>query len=381
MGRRVDAVAQASKQGYLFVFDRVTGKSLFPIEERPVPASDVPGEHAAPTQPVPLKPAPFARQELTAALLTNRTPQAHAQALAEFAKLRSGGLFQPLTTGRQTVVFPGFDGGAEWGGPAVDRKRGVLYINSNDIAWTGGLTAAPPVGTVDLGASIYVEQCSSCHGVDRQGAPPDFPNIQDIGSRLLDWEISRLIAGGKGRMPGYPQLAGSAMQALVDHLRGGGSSLREPTLATNAAARPRYTFTGYRKLLDAEGYPAVAPPWGTLNAIDLNSGEYLWKVPLGRYPALAQTGASDTGTENYGGPLVTAGALVFIGATVYDRKFRAFDSHTGKILWEADLPYAGVATPITYQIGNKQYIVIATSGQRDTKGPQGSAYIAFALRP
>jgi quinoprotein glucose dehydrogenase len=187
-----------------------------------------------------------------------------------------------------------------------------------------------------------------------------------------------VIVGGKGRMPGFPQLSGAPTQAPVDFLRGA-SGVGELPAASESVGRPTYAFTGYRKFLDIDGYPAVQPPWGTLNAIDLNSGEYLWKVPLGRYPALTQAGKPDTGTKNYGGSAVTAGGLLFIGATIYDRKIRAFNSSNGSILWEGDLPYAGVATPITYLKNGRQYVVIATSGQRDAIGPRGSGYVAFAL--
>jgi quinoprotein glucose dehydrogenase len=140
-----------------------------------------------------------------------------------------------------------------------------------------------------------------------------------------------------------------------------------------------YRFTGYNKFLDPDGYPAVAPPWGTLNAIDLNTGEYLWKIPLGEYPELAAQGIAATGSENYGGPIVTASGLLFIGATVFDRKIRALDARTGELLWQAELPFAGTATPVTYMVDGKQYVVIATSNQRNRNAPQGSAYVAFVL--
>ena len=152
--------------------------------------------------------------------------------------------------------------------------------------------------------------------------------------------------------------------------------------AESAAERktaPDYVFTGYRKFLDPEGYPAFQPPWGTLNAIDLKTGKYLWKINLGEFPELAAKGMKDTGSENYGGPIVTAGGVLFIGATVHDRKFRAFDTATGKLLWEAELPYGGVATPATYMVEGRQFVVIAASGARDAKTPQGGAYVAFAL--
>lgn len=187
-------------------------------------------------------------------------------------------------------------------------------------------------------------------------------------------------------MPGFPQFTIAEVQALVAFLGASGDTRGVPEAAPVALPartldfkKPDYLFTGYKKWLDPDGYPAVAPPWGTLNAIDLNTGEYLWRIPFGEYPQLSAQGIAPTGTENYGGPIVTAGGLVFIGATVYDRKFRAFDARNGLVLWDADLPFAGVATPITYMIGGRQYVVIACSGGRDPKGPQGASYVAFAL--
>lgn len=384
-GRLVDAVAQGTKQGLLFLLDRTTGAPLFPVEERPVPQSDVPGEMTSPTQPFPVLPAPLARQSLTADMLTRRTPEAHAAAQARFAEFISKGPYTPLSVGRQTVVFPGFDGGMEWGGPAVDPRRGILYVNVNDVAWTGGLAEALPAAAAGRGGEIYQQNCAGCHGLDRKGSPPDFPDLSAVFSRLFEHEVARTITQGKGRMPGFPQLAGADMQGLLAYLRGAPSGVeREVSAPAGAASAPnaskaRYVFTGYRKFLDADGYPAVAPPWGTLNAVDMNSGAVLWKVPLGEYPELAAKGMADTGSENYGGPIVTGSGLLFIGATVFDRQFRAFDTASGKLLWRATLPYAGVATPITYFAGGRQYVVIATSGQRDPKGPQGAAYVAFAL--
>lgn len=380
-GKLVDAIAQGTKQGILFVFDRVTGKPLFPIEERPVPRSDVPGEKASPTQPFPLKPHPFARQRLTADMLTSRTPQARAEAAKALAEFVTAGPYTPLTVGRQTVVFPGFDGGAEWGGPAVDPRRGVIYINSNDLAWTGALAAVDPRANPSRGASVYQEQCSGFHGVNREGAPPDFPRLAHVGSRMADWQIQMVVTGGRGRMPGFPQLSQTDRDSIVAYLLSGdnaGPSDRREVQGP-ATAHARYIFSGYRKFFDADGYPAVAPPWGTLNAIDLNTGDYLWKVPLGEYPELVAQGIRNTGSENYGGPIVTASGLLFIGATIHDRKFRAFDSATGKLLWETILAFAGTATPITYMVAGRQYVVIATSGQRNPKGPKGAAYVAFAL--
>jgi quinoprotein glucose dehydrogenase len=395
-GKRVAAVAQTSKQGYVFLFDRVTGAPLFPIEERPFPTSNVPGETTSPTQPLPVVPAPFARQLLTADMLTTRTPEAHAWAVRRFKEFHSEGQFVPFGVGRPTVVFPGFDGGAEWGGSAVDPRTGVIYVNANDIAWTGMLTEVRPAAGV--GVRQYQVRCSACHGPDRKGFPPAFPSLLDAGKRLSSEQITSIIRTGSGRMPPFSNLSDEALAALVqyvrtgkdatgaqanvravDRSRSGGDSARGMKPLDGDLSADRYQFTGYNKFLDPQGYPAVVPPWGTLSAIDLNTGQYLWKVPLGEYPELVAQGVTHTGSENYGGPILTASGLLFIGATIYDRKLRAFDSRTGDLLWETALPYSGTATPATYMVDGKQYVVICTSNARDRAAPQGSAYVAFAL--
>jgi quinoprotein glucose dehydrogenase len=390
--RKVDAVAQVTKQGFVFLFNRVTGQSLFPIEEREVASSEVPGEVAAPTQPFPILPAPFARQELTEDMLTTRTPAAHDFAVKQFRTFITGsGPFVPLALDKPTVVFPGFDGGAEWGGAAVDLRTGVLYVNSNDVAWTGSLVKLE--SSEGSASQVYLSHCVTCHGVDRNGSPPAFPSLIEASTRLSAAEMEGTIRSGRGRMPGFPGISDATRRRLVDFLRTGidssavnegvdGSSRTQGergTSAPSATERRSYVFTGYKKFLDPDGYPAVAPPWGTLSAIDLNTGEYLWHIPLGEYPELKEKDQVETGTENYGGPIVTAGGIVFIGATLFDQKFRAFDSSTGKLLWSATLPYSGVATPATYMVAGRQYVVIGTSNGRNPKAAQGSAYVAFAL--
>jgi glucose dehydrogenase len=479
-GKRIDAVSQATKQGYVYLFDRANGDPLFPIVEEAEPPSDVPGEKAWPTQPRPLAPAPFGRQILTDDMLTNRTPAAHAFALEKFKTFRSAGQFVPLSVDKQTIVFPGFDGGAEWGGSAVDIRSGVIYINANEMAWTGGLTAnktglgpgeeaydnlcaschgdhregSPPAfpsllgvskrlsntqiadtirqgkgrmpafpmitdatlpvlirylqqgaetptpktaadkqemssvhnaspanaGIVNpAGAASYTTHCAICHGDQREGIPPSFPALIGLGSRMPRSQVLNLIHKGKGRMPGFPKLQDGGLAALLAYL-GVPEHMPQPQShpAVEDAQLP-YRFTGYRKFLDQDGYPAITPPWGTLNAIDLNTGKYLWKIPFGEYPELAANGMKNTGTENYGGPIVTAGGIVFIGATIFDRKMHAFDSRTGRLLWESTLPFAGHATPATYMIEGRQYVIIAAGGGRDPKWPSGGVYVAFAL--
>jgi quinoprotein glucose dehydrogenase len=373
-GKKVDAVAQTSKQGFVFLFDRNSGQPLFPVEFHDYPPSTVPGEQAARQQALPTKPAPYSRQLLTADLLTNRTPEAHQWAIERFQKFHSAGQFVPFSVGEDTVVFPGFDGGAEWGGSAVDLKKGILYVNANDVAWTGALVENTGENSPK---AVYLNQCGVCHGEKMEGSPPAIPSLAGIADRVSSEDITMIIKNGKGRMPGFPSLANEQLLALVAYLTSGES--KELTSTEPPPPSMKYRFTGYHKFLDPDGYPAILPPWGTLSAIDLNTGEYVWKIPLGEYPELAAKGQRNTGTENYGGPIVTAGGLVFIGATNFDKKFRAFDKSTGQLLWETTLPFAGNATPATYEVNGRQFVVIAAGGGKDSKHPSGGVYVAFAL--
>ncbi len=385
-GHKIDAVAQTTKHGWVYLFDRQTGKPLFPIQYQPYPPSSTPGEQAADTQALPAMPKPYARQLLTEDMLTNRTPEAHAWALQQFQTYRSEGQFVPFSVDKQTVIFPGFDGGAEWGGSAFDPATGLLYVNANDLPWTGSLTENKGTNSA---RQVYLSNCGVCHGDKLAGAPPQIPSLVNIGAKLNAQQISALIRQGAGRMPSFPNLSPPEVDGIIQYLLSGQD--KELQSSDAPAHRPKYRFGGYHRFLDPDGYPAVAPPWGTLNAINLNTGEYAWKVPLGEYPELAEKGMKNTGTENYGGPIVTAGGLLFIGATNFDRKFHAFDKATGKLLWETTLPLAGNATPITYMLDGRQYIVIYASGGYGRLGLSSAPasdlvtqetsgiYVAFAL--
>ncbi len=373
-GKAIDAVAQTSKQGFVFLFDRKDGAPLFPIEYRKYPPSNVPGEVAAKTQPLPTKPAPFARQLLTEDMLTNRTPAAHQSAVEQFRKMRSEGQFVPLSVDQETIVFPGFDGGAEWGGSAFDPQSGLLYVNSNDVAWGPSLAVNKPGAS---GRQLYLTQCAICHRDDMSGTPPQIPSLVDYKSRHTAADLTAVVKHGAGRMPAFPKLSAAELNAVVRFAMSGES--KEMVSAAPSPMDMKYRFAGYRKLLDPDGYPLVAPPWGTLNAINLSTGEYAWKIPFGEYPELAAKGMKNTGSENYGGPIVTAGGVLFIGASNFDKKFRAFDKDTGKLLWETLLPFSGNATPITYEIAGRQYVVIAAGGGKDRNSASGGVYVSFAL--
>ncbi len=379
-GRRVDAVAQATKSGHVFVFERETGAPLFPIREVPADASALAGEALAATQPLPELPPPFTRQGLGESDLTERTPEAHAAVLERFRALSSGAPFAaPSEAG--IALLPGLDGGAEWGGLAWDPETSLLYVSSQEVPYLIRMVRAPAVsGLTGGGRAAYLMACASCHGLEREGGA-GVPALAQLGERLGPFEVARIVREGRGRMPGMPLLARSELAALLWYLYAplgrGELPLAPASEAPSGSLFPRYMSVGYQKFLDPEGFPAVKPPWGTLTAIDLARGAIAWRVPLGEYPELAARGLSGTGAESYGGPVVTAGGLVFIAGTP-DAKLRAFDKQTGELLWEAPLPAAGFATPAIYEAGGKQYVVVAAGGGK-LKRASGDRYVAFAL--
>ena len=383
-GKPLDVVIQGTKQGFLFVFDRVTGKPLWPIEERPVPASTLRGELASPTQPFPTKPVPLVRQSYTEADASDISPLAYQTTLDRIRRSPNFGPF-PAPSMQETIFFPGFDGGMEWGGGAADTD-GVYYVNVNEMPWIVQMveTRREDGSPLPRGERDYILNCAACHGLDRKGnIPGGFPSLIDVQKRKSKEEIERVVKQGAGRMPPFDRLSDSDREGILNYITDTqqqlSASRQEGAPAANKTddKSPPYAFGGFRRWLDAEGYPAVKPPWGTLNAVDLNTGEVKWKIPLGEYKELKKRVTTPTGTENYGGPVVTASGLLFIGATA-DETMRAFDKDTGALLWQADLPFSGNATPSIYLAKGKQYVVISAGGGKSGR-PAGGKLVAFAL--
>jgi quinoprotein glucose dehydrogenase len=295
-----------------------------------------------------------------------------------FRAARGGSTWAPPST-QGTIIFPGFDGGAEWGGASYDEKSGLFYVNGNEMPWILRMVKLGKAGEGGdaPGRRTYQAFCGTCHGENRQGDPlKTVPSLDGIESRLSRADVAAIIDNGRGQMPSFKVIPQADREALIAFLFRDVQPRRTTRTENDPTEDVVYAHTGYNRFLDPKGYPAVRPPWGTLNAIDLNTGTIAWRVPLGEFPELTKLGIAPTGTENYGGPVVTAGGLVFIGATK-DERIRAFDAANGRTLWEAPLPAAAHATPAVYAVGGKQYVVIAAGGGKGTKS--GDAYVAFAL--
>jgi quinoprotein glucose dehydrogenase len=374
-----DAVVQLTKMGLTFVLDRETGQPLFPVQEVAVSGSTVPGEETSPTQLIPLKPPPLVRQSLTEADLTAITPEAHAYALKQFRKYQSGPIYTPPSL-QGTITTPGHLGGAEWHGGSFDPLLNMLYVNVNEVPTINRLRALhdSPGGVeqtpAQLGRQVYDRTCAACHGAERQGIPPQTPALLNV--RATAREIETVILQGRNSMPAFRQFSPRELAALSAFLRTAPGEVKGRGAASGVP--DRYTIDGYPLFLDPHGVPAISPPWGTLNAIDLVKGDIVWKVPLGEYPELVAKGIRNTGTLNFGGAVATAGGVIFIAATA-DEKIRAFEKHSGKVLWEHQLPAGGYATPSVYMVEGRQYVAIAAGGSGKNATKPGDSIIAFAL--
>ena len=316
--------------------------------------------------------------------LNNLVPDSSYQDIKKrLASYKTGFIFNPPSK-EGTVIFPGYDGGAEWGGPAFDPSTGILYVNASEMPWV--LTMVDVKNKIDsnesnlqAGQRLYAATCMSCHGPQRQGGG-NYPSLIGAEKKYNEEQLIQLVSTGRRMMPALNQLSASEKKAIATFILDEKKSQNEKFIAP---AKPEdewyklpYSGTGYNKFLTKEGYPAVMPPWGTLNAIDLMTGQLVWKDTLGDNPELKARGIH-SGTENYGGPAITAGGLLFIAATS-DAKFRAYNKRTGKLLWETDLPAAGFATPSVFEVGGKQFIVIACGGGKLGKH-SGDSYVSFAL--
>lgn len=377
-GRALEAVVQLTKMGYLFVLDRDTGEPIFEAPETPVPASDVPGEEAWPTQPIPVKPPPIVRQGFTEDDLNELTPEFAEKARAVFEEFGPAQLFQPIGV-KGHVMLPGMSGGMEYHGASFDERSGMLYLNVNESTNLVRLEAVTTVEDVsgltefEKGKLVYQLNCSPCHGLELQGAPPAIPAL--AASTKTDAELMAAIKQGKGAMPSFSSLSDQQVKGVLSYLRAPDGQALD---LSGRETKTVYLLNGYVRFIDENGMPLFSPPWGSLAAIDLNEGAVKWKVPLGEYPELVAKGIRNTGTRNFGGAAATAGGLVFVGATA-DEKFRAFDTETGEMLWEYQLPYGGYATPSVFEIEGRQYVVVCAAGGTKVGTPSGDAVIAFAL--
>ena len=388
-GREVDAVAQATKGGHVFLLDRDTGEPLFPVEERPFPASDLEGETSSPTQPIPVLPAAFTRQTLSEEDLYPFDSVMNREAREVLAASRYGGPFIPPSV-EGTILFPGFDGGAGWGGMAYSPSDRLAFVNANEVPCVLKMNPVAAVAEGHPGRAAYAIACQACHGSDLGGGGVfRSPALLGVAARLDGPEISRTILQGRGDMPGFDWLEEEQVADITEWLLSlpadatpeeivGKRSTTDRQEASGKGSWPYpYIMDGYKRLKTSDGHPITAPPWGTLSAIDLDAGEIRWQVPLGEYPDLVARGIRHTGSENHGGPVATAGGVVFIAAT-RDEKIRAFRSRDGELLWEADLPAAGYATPAVYAVDGRQYVVVACGGGKlGTRS--GDRYVAFAL--
>ena len=374
-GKNIDALAQITKHGYIYLLDRTNGNPIFPIPEVPVPQEALPGEKPWPTQPIPSLPEAFSRQKFGPEDISNISPETQRELTERYAQIKNRKQFTPPSK-EGNWIFPDFGGGGEWGGAAEDMETKILYVNSNEVPSTQIMLDAPQTEGLGItpGRSVYNKNCISCHGPELKGSGTEYPSLQNLNKKYNVVQLSQIIEQGQNRMPSFKHVSESERKSLIAFLthteyRSKQQNAVVRTVATKKSQIP-FIMKGYDRFVDKDGYPGIKPPWGTLNAVDLNSGQLLWKVPLGEYAELIKSGLGIPGSRNFGGPVVIA--------VTPEEKVRAFDKKSGKMILESKLPAAGFASPATYMINGKQFLVIACGGGK-LGAKSGDSYVAFAL--
>ncbi|MBT8308259.1 MAG: PQQ-binding-like beta-propeller repeat protein [Maribacter sp.] len=382
-GKEIEAVTQTTKQGFVFILDRETGESLYPVEEHRVPESNLPGEVAFETQPFPVKPKPFVKQLITEDDLNHYSDADHDSILKTFRSVRYEGLFTPPDL-KGTISLPATRGGANWGGSAYDPDTGYLYIRGNNLPEIQTIVDADEHFKAqnntrfELGRVTYEKHCVACHGADKKGAMEDVPSLVDLMNRLSENETLLKIQQGGGKMPGYKGvITAQEERGIIAFLFDVKDATIDAPQITDGEEKPTrfMNITPYRTWSDPSGNPAMKAPWNTLNALNLNTGEYDWQIPLGNDEELQNEGEPDTGLLARSGPMVTAGGLVFISGAA-DKKLWAIDKKSGKMVWETELPAANNANVCSYAVDGKQYVALSVGGTEEN--PSGSI-LAFAL--
>lgn len=371
-GKDIDAVALVTKMGYLFLFNRETGESLLPVNEVAVDTvSTMPGEKPWPTQPIPKNP-PFARQGYQEKFFGRDSTWIKK----EIAKNKyKTGVYQPPSM-EGLLMLPTAHGGSNWGGASVNPQTNMLFVNSTDIPMILKLTDLKKIRAANqLNSGIlFRTYCSNCHGADKKGTGVG-PDLTGRAKNYQAIQIASILQKGAPPMPSFGFLSQEQIAAIVSYVKDTVVQQSFETADIPQNNEP-FGFNGYTFYLDPEGDPAIAPPFGTLTAIDLNTGNIIWQVPLGEDPKFKKMGIPNSGMFNRGGAIATAGGLIFIGATG-DNMFRAFDQKTGKVLWEYQLPGMATSIPSTYAVGNKQYVVVSVNGEQKNNFKGG--YIAFTI--
>jgi quinoprotein glucose dehydrogenase len=383
-GDIIDAVAQPTKMGHLFVLDRETGVPIFPVEEIAVPPSEIPGEQSWPTQPFPPASLRYGQQKFTEAEVTDISAEAADLIREKLSEMRTGDIFLPPGL-QASVALPQFNGGTNWGGAAYDPETRILYVNcSNEAEWISMVPAKPQtmISQYEFGRQLYGATCTACHDA-KNSSNVNFVSIDNLKAVAKDRQRSELhhtLLNGKGQMPKFSTLTEMERESIISFLKEEGKdvTLEKKDLKLSFSESIPFIASGHNDFRDNEGFPVNKKPWGTISAIDLDKGAVRWQIPLGTYPELEERGFEPTGTFNMGGPIVTAGGLVFIGAAM-DEKFRAIDKETGEELWQYQLDAGAYATPSTYEIAGKQYVVIAAGGGGKPGTRPGDAYYCFSL--